>query len=97
MTLPVTPSDEDLLRLTLAGDEAVPEQVRGIALLKMDELKKWLSSQESAQKDPATQAEFFFAQNQITHFEENPAHTRVVAPAQPPAGDPIGADEDDLE
>jgi hypothetical protein len=83
--------------MMLAGDEAEPDQVRGIALFKIDELKKWLSSQDDSQKDPATRAEFFFAQNQIARFEENPAHIRGAAPAPPPAGDPIGADEDDLE
>jgi hypothetical protein len=82
---------------TLAGEETAPDQVREIALLKLEELKKWLGSQEDSQKDTSTRAEFFFAQSQIAHFEENPTHIRAVAPAQPPAGDPIGADDADLE
>jgi hypothetical protein len=39
-----------------------------------------------------TRAEFFFARNQIDHFEKNPAEVHVTAPAPPPAGDPIGTD-----
>jgi hypothetical protein len=83
--------------IKLAGEETVPDQVREIALLKLEELKKWLASQGESQKDTSTRAEFFFAQSQIAHFEENPTHIHGVAPAQPPAGDPIGADGDDLE
>jgi hypothetical protein len=43
-------------------------------------------------KDVETRSEFFFARNQIDHFEKNPAEVHVSAPATPPAGDPIGSD-----
>lgn len=81
--------------LTLAGDESAPDQVRAIALSKLDELKKWLVSQESLPKDASTRAAFFFAQSQIELFERDPTHVQVPSPAQSPAGDPIGALEDD--
>jgi hypothetical protein len=78
--------------MSLAADEHASSQVRAVALLKLDELKKWLASQENLLKDVPTRAEFFFARNQIDHFEKNPAEVHVTAPTTPPAGDPIGSD-----
>jgi hypothetical protein len=78
--------------MSLAADEHASSGVRAVALLKLDELKKWLASQENLLKDVPTRAEFFFARNQIDHFEKNPADVHMTAPATPPAGDPIGSD-----
>jgi hypothetical protein len=78
--------------MSLAADEHASSQVRAAALLKLDELKKWIASQETLLKDVETRSEFFFARNQIDHFEKNPAEVHMSAPAMPPAGDPIGSD-----
>jgi hypothetical protein len=78
--------------ISLAADEQASTGVRALALLKLDGLKKWLASQENLLKDVPTRAEFFFARNQIDHFEKNPADVHITAPATPPAGDPIGSD-----
>ncbi|MFL6312636.1 MAG: zinc-dependent metalloprotease [Terriglobales bacterium] len=78
--------------MSLAADEHASSQVRAVALLKLDQLRKWLISQENLLKDVPARAEFFFARNQIDHFEKNPAEVHVTAPATPPAGDPIGSD-----
>src|SRR6185312_15956782 len=78
--------------ISLAADEHASSQVRAVALLKLDELKKWLVSQENLLKDVPTRAEFFFARNEIDHFEKNPAEVHLTAPTMPPAGDPIGTD-----
>jgi uncharacterized protein DUF4953/uncharacterized protein DUF5117 len=78
--------------MSLAADEHASSQVRGVALLKLDELKRWIASQETLPKDAETRSEFFFARNQIDHFEKNPAEVHMSAPATPPAGDPIGSD-----
>lgn len=78
--------------MSLAANEHASSQVRAVALLKLDELKKRLISQENLLKDVPTRAEFFFAKNQIDHFEKNPAEVHVTTPAMPPAGDPIGSD-----
>jgi hypothetical protein len=78
--------------MSLAADEKASSQVRAVALLKLDELKKWLTSKENLLKDVQTRAEFFFAKNQIDHFEKNPGEVHETAPATPPAGDPIGSD-----
>jgi len=78
--------------MSLAADEHTSSQVRALALLKLDELKKWIASQETLLKDVETRSEFFFARNQIDHFEKNPAEVHMSSPATPPAGDPIGSD-----
>jgi hypothetical protein len=78
--------------MSLAADEHASSQVRAVALLKLDELKKWIASQETLLKDVETRSEFFFARNQIDRFEKNPAEVHMSAPAAPPAGDPIGSD-----
>jgi hypothetical protein len=78
--------------MSLAADEHASSQIRAAALLKLDELKKWIASQETLLKDVETRSEFFFARNQIDHFEKNPAEVHMSAPAMPPAGDPIGSD-----
>ena len=67
--------------MSLAADEHASSQVRAVALFKLDELKKWIASQENLLKDVETRAEFFFARNQIDHFEKNPAEVHVTAPA----------------
>lgn len=78
--------------IMLAADENASGQVRAMTLLKLDELKRWLVSQETQSKDTATRAQLFFAKNQIEQFQRNPTQFHVTAPAQPPAGDPIGTD-----
>jgi Met-zincin/Domain of unknown function (DUF5117) len=78
--------------MILAADEHASVQVRAIVLFKLDGLKKSLASREPLLKDAAARAEFFFARNQIDHFEKNPADVHGPLLARPPAGDPIGAD-----
>jgi hypothetical protein len=78
--------------MALAANDKASGEVRALALLKLDELKTWVVSQQAQIKDAPTRAEFFFAQNQIERFEKNPAEVHMTAPATPPAGDPIGAD-----
>jgi hypothetical protein len=78
--------------MMLAADQHASAEVRAIVLLKLDGLKKSLASREPVLRDAASRAEFFFARNQIDHFEKNPADVHSPHPAPPPAGDPIGAD-----
>jgi hypothetical protein len=79
--------------MALANNEHASTQVRAIAFMKLDQLNKWLASQQPVLKDSETRAEFLFAKNQIDHFERNPAEVHVTLPSAPPAGDPIGSDE----
>jgi len=79
--------------MTLAGDEHASAQVRAVASLKLDELRKWIATQTPSAKDDAVRAQFFFAASQIERFQKNPAEIRLTAPALPPDGDPIGTDD----
>lgn len=79
--------------ITLASDEHASAQVRGVAALKLNELKKWIATQAASAKDDVARAQFFFAESQIDHFQKNPAELHMTAPASPPDGDPIGSDD----
>jgi len=78
--------------MTLAGDDRASVQVRGIASLELDELKKWIAAQAPAAKDYAERAQLFFAKSQIERFQRAPAEMHLTTPAPPPDGDPIGTD-----
>lgn len=80
--------------LTLAHDNEASSEVRAIASLKLDELKKWIATKAPSAKDEdeAVRAELFFAASQIDHFEKNPAEMHLTRTAPPPDGDPIGND-----
>jgi hypothetical protein len=78
--------------MTLAADRRASAQVRAMALLKLDDLKKSLASREPLLKDAASRAEFFFARNEIDRFEKNPTDVHGPVTMPPPAGDPIGED-----
>ncbi len=79
--------------MSLAASDHASAQVRAIAFLKLDQLKKWLATQEPLVKDSEARSAFFFARNQIDHYAKNPAEAHMTQPSTPPAGDPIGSDE----
>jgi hypothetical protein len=78
--------------MMLAADDHASAQVRGVAALKLDELRKWIAMQTPSAKDEAARAQLFFAESQIGRFQKNPAEVHLTAPAPPPDGDPIGTD-----
>ena len=78
--------------MALAADERASAEVRGVASLKLDELKKWIATRTPSAKDEAVRALLFFAVNQIDRFQRNPAEIHLTTPAPPPDGDPIGTD-----
>jgi hypothetical protein len=78
--------------MALAGDDHASAQIRGVAALKLDELKKWIATQAPTAKDEAVRAQLFFAKSQIDRFQRNPAEVHLTPPAPPPDGDPIGTD-----
>ncbi|MGO9402043.1 MAG: zinc-dependent metalloprotease [Terriglobales bacterium] len=78
--------------MTLAGDDRASAQVRGVAALKLDELKNWMATQGPSAKDYVARAQLFFAKSQIDRFQRNPAEMHLTTPAPPPDGDPIGTD-----
>jgi hypothetical protein len=79
--------------MVLAGDERASAQVRAVASLELDELKKWIATQVPPAKDYAARAQLFFAKSQIDRFQRNPAEIHAPTPAPPPDGDPIGTDD----
>jgi hypothetical protein len=79
--------------MALASDDRASAEVRGVASLKLDELKKWIGTQSPLPKYEGMRAQFFFAQSQIDRFQRNPAEIHLTTPAPPPDGDPIGSDD----
>jgi hypothetical protein len=82
--------------MVLAANEKAAGQVRAIALLKLDELRRWLAApeQQSLKNDNAQRAHYFYAAAQIAQFQKDPKRLDLTPPSEPPDGPPIGADED---
>lgn len=78
--------------IALAADGQAAAQTRAIALLKLDQLKKWMQDQLATSSGDSRQAELFYASHEIDAFEKNPATIHLAHPPAPPAGDPIGDD-----
>jgi hypothetical protein len=75
---------------SLALNQHASNQVRAIALLKIRELKAWLTREMKRTADEAQQAHFAFASSVIKTFEENPKDLNIAFPVDSPAGPPIG-------
>ena len=80
--------------MTLGANERASNQVRAIALLKLEELRGWLAAEEASTRDEGERAHFHFAASQIAQFQKDPKKVELTPPADPPDGPPIGADED---
>ena len=78
--------------LTLAATNTAPESVRGIALLEIDGLKKWMHSMVSTSAGNQ-RANLLFGLSQIEEFEKNPDKFKPAAALNMPDGSPIGSDE----
>jgi hypothetical protein len=75
--------------LTLAATPEAAESVRGIALLEIDGLKKWMrTSVNTAEGDQ--KANLLFGLSQIEQFEKNPAQFKPAPVVNMPDGSPIG-------
>lgn len=75
--------------LTLAATPEAPESVRGIALMEIDGLKKWMHSVVAAKQDNE-KASILFGLSQISEFEKNPDMFKPVKALNMPDGSPIG-------
>jgi hypothetical protein len=75
--------------LTLAATTNAPESVRGIALLQIDELKKWMQTVVATATD-SRKANLLFGLSQISQFEKNPDKFQPAAVLNMPDGSPIG-------
>ncbi|ASU35828.1 zinc-dependent metalloprotease [Mucilaginibacter xinganensis] len=77
--------------LTLAANTRAPESVRGIALMAIDDLKRWMYiSLRSAGDNTNNKANLIFGLSQISAFEKEPAQFKPAQPVAMPDGSPIG-------
>ncbi len=76
--------------MSLALDTDASQQVRGISLLKIRELKVWLERETKSTKDGDQQAHIALALSLIKTFEESPEDLKLPTAVNPPAGPPIG-------
>lgn len=75
--------------LTLAATASAPESVRGIALLEIDGLKKWMKGAVIAASG-SQKANLLFGLSQIELFEKNPDAFKPAPAVSMPDGSPIG-------
>lgn len=75
--------------LTLAATPDAAESVRGIALLEISGLKKWMQSSVIASAG-LQKASLLFGLSQIDQFEKNPVQFKPVPVPNMPDGSPIG-------
>jgi hypothetical protein len=82
--------------MALAANDKASDEVRGVAWLKLRELKEWLDS-AAGKQIILDRAQVLFASRQIEQFEKDPKRLDLTPPAEPPDGPPIGAmgDADD--
>ena len=78
--------------LQLAADTKAPENVRGITLLQINELKAWMNKATlTAGNDQ--KANLLFGLSQIKEFENNPDKCKPAETLNMPDGSPIGMEE----
>jgi hypothetical protein len=75
--------------LILAASTQAPESVRGIALLEIDGLKKWMHTTVNTSSGNQ-KATILFGLSQIDAFEKNPAQFKPAPVLNMPDGSPIG-------
>jgi hypothetical protein len=77
--------------LELAANTKAPENVRGITLLQIDELKKWMNKAVLTSVNDQ-KANLLFGLSQIKQFENNPDKFQPAETLNMPDGSPIGMD-----
>ena len=79
--------------LALAADTKAPENVRGIALLQISELKTWMNKAMSIAGNDQ-KANLLFGLSQIKEFENSPDKFKPAETLNMPDGSPIGMEEE---
>ena len=77
--------------MALSANDHASDEVRAIARLELQQLKRWVYAPLPAIKD---QAHIALASWQIEQFEKDPKQISATPPAEPPDGPPIGTDDD---
>ncbi len=75
--------------LTLAATTTAPESVRGVALLEIDWLKRWMHTAVNV-ATANQKANLLFGLSQIDQFEKNPSQFKPASVLVMPDGSPIG-------
>jgi hypothetical protein len=78
--------------LTLAATTSAPENVRGITLLQITELKSWMSK-TALTAGNEQKGNLLFGLSQIKQFENNPDKFQPSEALNMPDGSPIGMDD----
>ncbi len=81
--------------MSLAADDSAPPQVRAIASLRLEELKKRAAAL-SASADIQDRAQGHYTGELLEQFSREPAKFVLPKVADAPPGQPIGADEDEV-
>ena len=79
--------------MSLAANGRAEPQVRAIATLKIQSLKRWITTAQATAADEAQRAHFAFALAQIALFEKDPKQLNLTRSLDPPDGPPIGTTE----
>ena len=86
--------------MALASNTNAPTQVRAIASLEIEELRRWLeirtSDDSQSPVEEQQRAHFHFASMQIEHYQADPTKFNVTQPSTAPPGAPIGMGQDPL-
>ena len=81
--------------IKLAANEEAATQARALAWLKLEELKNLMLDAVKQTADEGMKAHYLFAAAQITQFQNNPKEIHFSAPLTPPAGQPIGMEDEE--
>jgi len=82
--------------LGLAANSRAGNNVRGEALLKINELKQWMTDRLTGAA-PKQKAAMYFALSQIGEFEKDPDKFQPAEPLEMPPGAPIGMPSNEFE
>jgi hypothetical protein len=82
--------------LGMAASNQAGENVRGEALLKINELQQWMNS-SLATATPKQKAAMYFALSQIEDFHKNPDKYQPAPALEMPPGAPIGMPDNEFE
>ncbi|MFC1477630.1 zinc-dependent metalloprotease, partial [candidate division KSB1 bacterium] len=82
--------------LRLAANTTAAPQARALTMLKINELKIWLTAQLDFQLGELQEAHYFYGLKQIEQFEKDPEKLMISSPLRAPNGSPIGMINEDL-
>lgn len=80
-----------IMRLAVSPDSS--EQVKAVAFLKLEELKKWCEDQIASVSGENEKAHYYYGMIQIEQFQKNPDGLKWEVPLHVPPGAPIGGND----